>query len=125
MAAGLGAYRQVLSDPRARAFALAGFVARLPLSMTGLGVVLLISLETGSFGKAGLVTAVATVVGAVSAPISGRIIDRVGQARVLVVSALIQNIGVGLLVASVLLRAPFAVTLATAVAVGAGSGVMR
>ena len=37
---------------------LAGFAARLPLSMTGLGIVLLISLTTGSFGRAGLVTAV-------------------------------------------------------------------
>jgi MFS family permease len=122
LAAGLGAYRQVLSDRRARAFALAGFVARLPISMTGIGVVLLISLETGSFGKAGMVTAVATIVGAVSAPISGRIIDRVGQARVLVVTALVQNTGVALLVASVLLGAPFAGTLAAAVAVGAGFG---
>ena len=38
LATGLGAYRQVLSDPRARAFAVAGFVARLPLSMTGMGI---------------------------------------------------------------------------------------
>jgi predicted MFS family arabinose efflux permease len=120
MRAGLGAYRQVLSDPRARAFSLAGFVARLPLSMTGMGIVLLISRQTGSFGKAGMVTAVATVVGAVTAPMWGRIIDRVGQGRVLVVAALIQNLGLALLIASVTLGAPFALTLVTAVAVGAG-----
>ncbi len=54
MAVGLGAYRQVLSDPQARAFSIAGVIARMPLSMTGLGIVLLISLETGSFGRAGL-----------------------------------------------------------------------
>ena len=41
MVAGLGAYGRVLADPSARAFSLAGFVARLPLSMTGLGIVLL------------------------------------------------------------------------------------
>ena len=35
-----------------------GFVARLPLSMTGLGIVLLVSLTSGSFGRAGLVAAV-------------------------------------------------------------------
>ena len=59
MVAGLGAYRQILADPRARAFSAAGLVARLPLSMTGLGIVLLISLTSGSFGRAGLVAAVA------------------------------------------------------------------
>jgi MFS family permease len=120
LATGLGAYRQVLSDPRARAFAFAGFVARLPLSMTGMGIVLLISARTGSFGKAGLVTAVATVVGAATAPIWGRIIDRVGQARVLVVAALIQNVGLGLLIGSVELGTPFPLTLGAAVSVGAG-----
>ncbi len=120
MAGGLGGYRQVLSDPRARAFSLAGFVARLPLSMTGIGIVLLISLNTGSFGRAGLVTGVATVVGAATGPMRGRVIDRVGQARVLVVATVIQSIGLALLILSVRLGAPFAVTLATAVGVGAG-----
>ena len=120
MAAGLGAYRQVLADPRARAFTLAGFVARLPLSMTGIGIVLLVSLDTGSFGRAGLVTAVGTVVGAVAAPVWGRVIDRVGQAVVLVVAAVIQNAGLALLILSVQLGARLPLTLAAAVVVGAG-----
>ena len=120
MATGLRAYRQVLSDPRARAFTLAGFVARLPLSMTGIGIVLLVSLNTGSFGRAGLVTAVGTVAGAIAAPVWGRVIDRAGQALVLVVAAVIQNAGLALLIASVQLGAPLPVTLATAVVVGAG-----
>ena len=42
-------YQQVLSDRHAVAFSLAGFVARLPMSMTGIGIVLLVSLTTGSF----------------------------------------------------------------------------
>ena len=120
MAAGLGAYRQVLSDPRARAFTLAGFVARLPLSMTGIGIVLLVSLDTGSFGRAGLVTAVGTVAGAAAAPVWGRVIDRVGQALVLVVAAVIQNAGLALLILSVQLGARLPLTLAAAVVVGAG-----
>ena len=120
MAAGLGAYRQVLSDPRARAFTLAGFVARLPISMTGIGIVLLVSLDTGSFGQAGLVTAVATMVGAVAAPVWGRVIDRAGQARVLVLTAVIQNLALALLIVSVRLDTSLPVTLATAAGVGAG-----
>ena len=58
MAAGFGAYRQVLGTSETRAFTAAGFAARLPMSMTGLGIVLLISILTGSYGRAGLVTAV-------------------------------------------------------------------
>ena len=58
MRAGLNAYRQVLADPKARAFTAAGLVARLPMSMSGIGIVLLVSLTSGSFGRAGLVTAV-------------------------------------------------------------------
>jgi len=69
VAAGLRPYREVLSDRRAVAFSLAGFVARLPMSMTGIGIVLLVSLTTGSFGLAGLLTAAGTVTGAVVAPL--------------------------------------------------------
>jgi hypothetical protein len=48
MTAGVHPYQRVLSDRRAVAFSIAGFVARLPLSMTGIGIVLLVSLTTGS-----------------------------------------------------------------------------
>ena len=51
-------YLDVLSDRSAVAFSLAGFVARLPMAMTGIGIVLLVSLTTGSFGLAGLLIAV-------------------------------------------------------------------
>ena len=87
MVAGLGAYRQIWPTPRPGPSAPAGLVARLPLSMTGLGIVLLISLTSGSFGRAGLIAAVGTLTAAVVAPMWGQAIDRLGQARVLVVAA--------------------------------------
>ena len=120
MVAGLGAYRQILADPRARAFSAAGLVARLPISMTGLGIVLLISLTSGSFGRAGLVAAVGTLTGAVAAPLWGQAIDRVGQARVLTITAMINSASLALLVSSVQLGWPLAVTLLAALGVGAG-----
>lgn len=120
MASGFGAYRAVLSDPRARAFSLAGFVARTPISMTALSIVLLVSATTGSFARAGLITGVGTLTGAVAAPLWGRLIDRVGQARVLVVAGLICNVSLTLLGLTVVLRLPLAVTLAAAVGVGLG-----
>lgn len=120
MAAGFGAYRQVLGSSEARAFTAAGFAARLPMSMTGLGIVLLISITSGSYGRAGLVTAVATLTTAVAAPWWGRLIDRVGQAPVLIAATIIYNVSVGALISTVLLGASLAVTLITAVGVGLG-----
>lgn len=120
MAGGFGTYGRVLADPRARRFSFAGFVARMPLSMTGLGIVLLISISTGSFGRAGLVAGAATVAGAVTAPWWGRLIDRIGQAKVLVAAALICNLSLAVLITSVLAGLPLAVTLLAAVGVGLG-----
>lgn len=121
MPAGFGAYRRVLSDPAARAFSAAGVLARLPISMAGIGTVLLVSLTTGSFGRAGIVTAVGTLTGAAAAPLWGRLVDRVGQARVLIAAGLINGAGVSLLVTSVLSGWPLAVSLAAAVVVGLGA----
>lgn len=120
MAAGFGAYGKVLGTPEARAFTAAGFAARLPMSMTGLGIVLLISITSGSYGRAGLVTAVATLTTAVSAPLWGRFIDRVGQAPVLIAATIVYNLSVGALITTVLLDTPLPVTLLTAVGVGLG-----
>ena len=113
-------YQHVLSDRRAVAFSLAGFVARLPMSMTGIGIVLLVSLTTGSFGLAGLLTAATTVAAAIVAPFWGRATDRVGQARVLIVTVLINVFSVALLVMSIELAWPLAVSFAAAMGVGIG-----
>ena len=61
-----------------------GLVARLPISMVGLGIVLLVEAATGSYGLAGAVSAVYVVANAVFAIVQGRLLDRLGQARVLV-----------------------------------------
>jgi MFS family permease len=113
-------YQHVLSDRQAVAFSLAGFVARLPMSMTGMGIVLLVSLTTGSFGQAGLLVAATTLTGAAVAPLWGRATDRVGQARVLLLAVLINALSVALLVAAVQLGWPLPVSLAAAVGVGVG-----
>ena len=80
---------------------------------------LLVSLTTGSFGLAGLLTAAGTLTGAVVAPLWGRAIDRVGQARVLLCAALINILSVALLVTAIELAWPLAVSVAGAVGVGA------
>jgi MFS family permease len=111
----------VLADPRARAFTLAGLLARLPLSMTGLGIVLLISLTTGSFGRAGLVTACATLTAAVVLPWWGRMIDRIGQARVLIVAGVLAAVGLTAVIVTVMLGMALWLTCLAAVVSGLGA----
>jgi predicted MFS family arabinose efflux permease len=88
--------------------------------MTGIGIVLLVSLTTGSFGLAGVLTAAATLAGAVVAPLWGRATDRVGQARVLLLTVLINVPSVALLVMAIELAWPLAVSLGAAIGVGIG-----
>ena len=47
----LTSYQRVLARPGALRFSLTGLVARLPISMVGLGIVLLVQSSTGSYGR--------------------------------------------------------------------------
>src|SRR5262249_30840945 len=76
-------YLELLRLPGALGFSSAGFVARMPMSMFGLGTVLLIAILTGRYGLAGVVAAVGSVGYAVGAPQFGKLADRYGQSRVL------------------------------------------
>lgn len=89
----LDSYRRIFSRPTAL-FSLTGLVARLPISMVGLGIVLLAEHATGSYAFAGAVSAVALIANAVFAIVQGRLIDRLGQR--LVLSVAITTWGVGL-----------------------------
>src|ERR1700753_1815367 len=80
----LASYAEVFSIPRAWRFSVAGVIGRLPMSMYGLGTVLLISAGTGRYGLAGTVSAVSALGNACCAPQLGRLVDRLGQHRVLV-----------------------------------------
>jgi MFS family permease len=76
-------YVQVLRTPHALPMVLAAFIGRLPLSMVGLGSVLLIASETGSYGFGGAVAAVGAVTTALAGPLLGRWADTHGQRRTL------------------------------------------
>jgi MFS family permease len=76
-------YLQVLRTPHALPMVLAAFIGRLPLSMVGLGCVLLVADETGSYGLGGAVAAAGAVTTAASGPLLGRWADSHGQRRVL------------------------------------------
>ena len=91
----------MLTHPGALAFSLTGLVARLPISMAGLGIVLLVEGATGSYGLAGSVSAAYMVANAVLAIAQGRLLDRWGQGPVLAVAGTAFGIATSLLVWSV------------------------
>jgi MFS family permease len=76
-------FLEVLARPGALRFSAAGFVGRMPMSMFGLGTVLLIASVTGRYGLAGIVAAAGSVGYAVCSPQVARLSDRFGQRRVL------------------------------------------
>lgn len=94
-------YRRVLSLPGALAFSSAGFVSRLPLSMAGLGIVLLVSTKSDSYGLAGTVSAAYILAAAAGAPAQGRLSDRIGQATVLRVVGTTFAAGIALLLVAI------------------------
>ena len=94
-------YREILSLPGALKFSLAGLVARMPIAVLGLGIVLFIQGVTGSYGMAGIVSAVYMIVQALAGPGIARLVDRLGQAKVMVPIVITHLIALALLIVSV------------------------
>ncbi|HEY9388633.1 MAG TPA: MFS transporter, partial [Mycobacteriales bacterium] len=114
-------YRTLLATPGARAFVVAGVVGRFPLSMLGLGTVLLVSGLTGSYGLAGAVSATLAVSSSVAAPVAGSLSDRRGQRPVLLVGLALHVLGVVGLVLAALGHAPVWTYFPAAVLAGAAT----
>ncbi len=94
-------YRVVLARPGAFAFSATGLVSRLPLSMLGLSIVVVVAARTDSYAFAGTVSAAYVLAAAATAPLQGRLIDTWGQSRVLTLWALGFGTGVSLLVLAI------------------------
>ena len=112
-------YRRILTVPGGLRFSASGLVARLPISMVGLGIVLLVEAATGSYGLAGAVSATYVAAGAAFAIVQGRLLDRLGQARVLVPLVAVLTTMITLLVVSVQADWPAAATYLFAAVGGA------
>lgn len=80
-------YRQILAGSRVRAPLVGAVIGRLPIAALSLAMVLMIRDATGSFAIAGLVQAAFALAAAIALPAQGRLIDRLGQTRVLAVGA--------------------------------------
>jgi MFS family permease len=99
-------YAEIFRVPRAWRFSVAGVIGRMPMAMFGLGTVLLISAGTGRYGVAGSVAASGSLAAAFCAPQIARLVDRLGQRRVLVPLCAAFALSVTGLVAAVELHAP-------------------
>ena len=114
----LAPYRDLLSTPGGKVFSGAAFVARLPISMIGLGIVLLVVSERDQYGLAGAVSATFALVNAVAAPLIARLTDRFGQSRVLAPAVGLYAFFLALFVVLVTAGAPTWTFFATAAATG-------
>src|SRR6185369_9311191 len=76
-------YAEIFEIPGAWRFSVAGVIGRMPMSMFGLGTVLLISAITGKYGVAGTVSAAGSLGYAFSSPRLARLVDSRGQRYVL------------------------------------------
>ncbi|MDT7577589.1 MAG: hypothetical protein QOH17_3922, partial [Pseudonocardiales bacterium] len=93
-------YRAALTAPGAGLPALASAVARLPMAMIGLATLLYVQRTTGSFAVAGLVSAGMLIGVSLGSVAQGRVIDRIGPTRPLLVAAVAQAAaGVTLIIA--------------------------
>src|SRR6478735_958360 len=97
----LTSYRRILAKPGALRFSMTGLVARLPISMIGLGIVLLVSAATGSYGVAGAISAAYMFANAGFSILQGRLLDRLGQGKVLAVASIGFGLAISLLAVSV------------------------
>ncbi len=99
-------YRDLFAAPGTAGLALAGLLARLPLPMTGIGIITLLSQLRGSYALAGAVSATFVLTYALLSPQVSRWVDHRGQGRVLPWATAASAAGLLLLLACTLLAAP-------------------
>lgn len=114
----LQTYRRAYALPGAWRFSSTGLVARLPIAMIGLGIVLLVSTTTGSYALAGALSACFQVSAALGAVATSRWTDRVGQDRLLPGLAIIHGLALSAFAMSVVWQVPLLVQVLLATLAG-------
>ena len=114
----LTTYRKLLVVPGGWQFSAAGFAARMPIAMNALGIVLLVSLTSGSYAIAGITSGAYTLAAALVSPYSSRLMDRFGQSRILLPLGIADALSLWTIAVVVWLGAPSALVIAVAVLAG-------
>src|SRR3954468_13798557 len=118
--AGARRYGTLLALPGARAPVLASVAGSMPIGMYTFGIVLLVRDATGAFATAGRIAGAFGLANALGAVLQGRLMDRLGQRRVLRAAAVAHLLAVSALVLAATERAPAWVLTVRALA-GGGS----
>ena len=87
-------YRAALRPPGVLSFSAAAFVMRFAIAMYPIGLVLLVSVRTGHYGFAGVLSGIYVFANGIGNPVLGRLADRFGQSRVLVPASAVHVAGV-------------------------------
>jgi MFS family permease len=114
----VSAYAAVLRAPHVAALIAATLLARFPIGINALAIVLYLRAERGSFAVAGAVAGALAAGSGVGAPVQGRMVDALGQRRVLVPLGIVHAAALGALVASTEAGAPVAVLVALGLLAG-------
>jgi MFS family permease len=115
----LGPYRALLREPGVPRLVVGANLARLTVAMIPLAEVLLVRRRTGSYADAGAVTASWALASGLLAPLQGRLVDRLGQPRVLLPCAAASAAALGGFVAAALGGSPTWVLAVLSAAAGA------
>ena len=114
-------YRFALTRPGVRTFTSTGFLARLPVAMNALAIVLLVSNTTGSYAYAGVLSALLAVTAGLVSVLTSRLADRIGQAVVIRALAIAHSGLLVLFTVSILTDAPRVLQVLIVVAAGAST----
>lgn len=112
-------YRNLFAAPGSTGFASAGLLARLPLPMTGIGIITLLAQVRGSYALAGAVAATFVLTYALLSPQVSRLVDRHGQRRILPLATGVSVAGLLLLLGASWWEAPTALLFVGALLAGA------
>ncbi|MFD7080724.1 MFS transporter [Streptomyces sp. NPDC059918] len=111
----LAPYRRLFSAKGSVGFTSTGFLARLALSMSGVGTVVMVAAIRDSYALAGAVGGASLATTLLTVPLLGRLVDRYGQSRVAVPAAVWSALMSAALVACLSLDAPTWTLFATSI----------
>jgi MFS family permease len=115
----LSRYLDVLRAPGVAPVALFSLMGRLPFGVLPLAIVLLMRREDYDYGQIGAVMAAEALAVGVTAVFVGRLVDRLGHARVLLTTAAITAAAIGVEATAIVSGAPLALLVAIAAVQGA------
>ncbi|SJN12292.1 ABC transporter, permease protein [Leucobacter sp. 7(1)] len=111
-------YRALFRLPGTIPLTTAGLLARMPLSMIGIGLITMVATARGSYGYAGALAAVFAVSSALATPQVARLVDRFGQRRIVPIAVVVSLAALAVLLITFRLDGPVPVIFIAAACAG-------